>query len=378
MILATRQCVHCILDSNDDPQISLDEHGVCNHCREYKKKEQQHLSQVKDQQNLNAAIKRIRDHTHKKYNCILGLSGGTDSSYLALKAHAFGLKPLIVHFDNGWNSELAVKNIEHIVDKLNLDLFTLVVDWEEFRDLQLAFIKASVVDIEMVTDHAIIATMYKLAIENDIKYIISGTNFVTEQILPRHWIHDKRDHVHIKAINKIFSGKPLKTYPLYDSKLKMKVVWAGIESIALLDYMEYDKEKAKEELQEKLSWRDYGGKHYESIFTRFYQGYILPQKFGIDKRKAHLSNLICSGQITREEALIEMKKPVYDTALLKSDFEFVLKKFDLTRSQFEELMSLPVKKHSDYPIETMIYDRVPALKVLLPVWRFMKKIKHNS
>ncbi len=368
------QCTHCILDSADDPAISFDEKGVCNYCQDYAATENHVV--IKGQaakEKLEESIHKIKKSGEgKPYDSIMGLSGGVDSSYLALKASQMGLRPLAVHFDNGWNSELAVKNIENIVRKLNIDLHTLVVDWEEFRDLQLAFLRASVVDIEMVTDHAIIAALYRLAIKLDIKFILSGTNYVTEAILPPHWIHKKADYIHLKALQKQFVGTPFRTYPVFDLKTRVQADLKKIQSVSLLNYMDYNRDQAKEELKLQLGWRDYGGKHYESVFTRFYQGYILPRKFGIDKRKAHLSNLICSGQLTREQALAELAQPIYDEALLRSDFDFVIKKLGISNAEFEAIMKLPARSHSDFPVEKEIYTRYPALKVVRPGWQWFK------
>jgi hypothetical protein len=267
---------------------------------------------------------------------------------------------------------VAVDNIENVVSKLGFDLHTRVIQWEEFRDLQLAFLKASVVDIEMITDHAIIATLYKLAVKHNIKYILSGTNIVTEGILPLNWIHHKSDHIHIQAIQKRFVGKPLQTYPLLTVRLRNMAQLKGIQSVSILNYIPYHKEKAKEELKQELGWRDYGGKHYESVFTRFYQGYILPKKFHIDKRKAHLSNLICSGQISRDEALQELAKKLYDERNLLQDYDFVIKKLGLTKEEFERIMSTPPRPHTDFPVEREIYERMPVFKLVRPFWRFIK------
>lgn len=367
-------CTQCILSTADDPAIAFDEKGVCNYCRHYKKHEEEVARKgTVNTEGLAALVSTIKEKGKgRPYDSILGLSGGTDSSYVALQAHKLGLRPLAVHFDNGWNSELSVKNIENIVQKLNIPLHTLVVDWEEFRDLQLAFLKASVVDIEMITDHAIVATLYKLAIENDISYILSGTNYVTEFILPPHWVHRKADYIHIRALQEKFNGRPLKTYPVYDLKTRVRAQFKGIQSVSILNYLPYNKEAAKQELFQTLGWRDYGGKHYESIFTRFYQGYILPRKFKIDKRKAHLSNLICSGQLSREEALAELAKPVYDEELLRSDYDFVIKKLGVSQATFEQWMNSPPVPHTAYPVEKEIYERVPVLKILKPLWQWFK------
>jgi N-acetyl sugar amidotransferase len=375
-----RACTRCILDNRDDAKILFDEKGVCSYCRQYDEytalfaKKYPGLDEILIQ--IISDIKKAGKG--KEYDCILGVSGGVDSTYLAMQAKKLGLRILAVHFDNGWNSELAVNNIENIVNKLGLDLHTFVVDWGEFRDLQLAFLKASVVDIELVTDHAILTQMYKFALKYGIKYILSGTNVATEFILPAHWIHNKRDHINIRAISKQFGTISLKTYPLFTSFLKWRCSWNGIRSVSLLDFMPYNKKVVKEIITKELGWRDYGGKHYESIFTRFYQGYILPVKFGIDKRKAHLSNLICSGQITRQEALAEINIPPYPDEIRNNDYNFVLKKLGLTSQEFDKIMQLPVKKHTDYQVETDIYQRIPFLRLLRGGWHLIRKIKNSN
>lgn len=372
-----QQCKNCLLDTIDDPEIVFNEEGVCSYCSLYKvEAEKLPRTETEAKSLLNKCVSEIKKTgQNKRFDCILGISGGVDSTYLALKAKELGLRPLAVHFDNGWNSELAVKNIENIVSKLNLELYTIVVDWEEFKDLQLAFIKASVIDIELATDHAIMATMYKLALQHDIKYILSGHNIATELILPKNWYHDKLDHVHIRSISAKLGNVPLKTYPLLDSMTKFKMSLRNIKTVQLLNYLPYNKAEVKKIIQNKLNWRDYGGKHYESIFTRFYQGYILVNKFGVDKRKAHLSNLICSGQITRAEALQELNRPAYDAVQLQEDYQFVLKKFDLTKEEFESFMKAPIYRHSDYEIDRSIYDRFFLLRLLSPFWKLFKRLR---
>lgn len=372
-----QQCSKCILDTFDDPEIAFNASGVCSYCTNYEKVEAKFVRKgfVGDIE-LKKTIDLIKHVGEGKlYDCIIGISGGVDSTYLALKAKEFGLRALLVHFDNGWNSELAVNNIEGIVNKLGFDLHTFVIDWEEFRDLQLAFLKSSVVDIELITDHAIITKLYQLALQYKIKFILSGSNVVTESVLPKSWTHDKRDHIHIKAISKLFGKVQLKTFPLFTSLLKWRVEWSGIQSISLLDLMPYNKNEIKERISKELGWRDYGGKHYESIFTRFYQGYILPKKFGVDKRKAHLSNLICSGQINRSEALQEMEIPAYPAELFRQDYQFVLKKLGLTENEFTTIMQAPIVKHSNYPVDADVYKRFPVLKILRPVWLLIKLVK---
>lgn len=369
-------CKNCIIDYSDDPNLMIDKNGVCNHCRYYYKEAELLLKTGGEAESLlSETISNIKKYgKNRKYDCLIGLSGGVDSSYVAYLASQFGLKALCVHFDNGWNSESAVKNIESIVNKLGFDLNTYVIDWEEFKDLQLAYLKASVIDIEVLTDHAIYGSMFKIAQENDIKYVLGGHNVVTEGILPYHWTYNKKDFVNIQAIHKHYGTKKLNSFPFLDRKMKRFINKAGVEFVNYLNWVPYKKDEVKRILNQELAWRDYGGKHYESVWTRFYQGYILPVKFGVDKRKAHLSSLICSGQITREEALREMKNPQYDAELLKVDMEFVLKKLGLTKEEFENIMRLPVRDHREFDTEGSFFNYYPFLKPLKPLWQSIKAI----
>lgn len=372
-----QQCAVSVMDTIADPAIRFDEQGISNYYYEYQEAEKKHVFKGEaGETELKRIISAIKEAGKgKKYDCITGVSGGVDSTYLALMAKKFGLRPLIVHFDNGWNSELAVKNIENIIGKLGFDLYTLVVDWAEFKDIQLAYLKASVVDIEAITDHAILGTLYKLAAENGIKYILSGSNIVTEHVLPSNWIWNKGDAKNIKSIHARYGKVPLKSYPFFSSRdfLYYKKV-KGIESISLLNFMPYNKNEVKKTIIDELEWRDYGGKHYESVFTRFYQGYILPVKFGIDKRKAHLSTLIFSGQMTKEEALEELKLPIYDPMQLQTDLDFVLKKFNLSMEEFEALMNLKRHEHRDFDYEKgNIWEKYPILKPIQKLRNFIRK-----
>lgn len=375
---AYQQCSISVMDTIADPNIQFDAKGICNYYYEYLDAEKQFVykgDSGKDK--LNEIVDQIkREGQGKKYDCITGVSGGVDSTYLALQAKKLGLRPLIVHFDNGWNSELAVKNIENIISKLGFDLYTLVVDWEEFKDLQLSYIKASVVDIEVLTDHAIMGTIYRLANQYGLKYILSGNNIVTEHVLPSHWIFNKSDDINIRDIHAKYGKVPLKTFPFFSFKERRYLTNViGIKTIPLLNYMPFDKNEVKETIIRELDWRDYGGKHYESVFTRFYQGYILPVKFKIDKRKAHLSNLIFSGQLTKEEALEDLKKPIYNIEQLRTDKEFVLKKFGVTEQEFDELMKLPRKEHRDFKYIKPFFDKYPYLRIFTPLWRKIKAIR---
>ncbi|MDB6129920.1 MAG: N-acetyl sugar amidotransferase, partial [Verrucomicrobiales bacterium] len=326
------------------------------------------------QSQFDALIRQIKEAGRgRQYDCLVGVSGGVDSTYVAYIAKREGLRALAVHLDNGWNSELAVKNIENIVTRLGFDLFTYVIDWNEFRDLQLSYLKASVVDIEAATDHAISGILYRLALKHRVKFILGGNNVQTETVLPRHWYWNKDDYINVKAIHAKFGTVPLKTYPFFGFREKWLSEYKNIRTVPILNYLPYIKSEVKKTIQEELGWRDYGGKHYESIWTRFYQGYILPAKFGIDKRRGHLSSLIGAGQITRDEALAELKKPIYDEEQMKTDRTFVLKKFGLTEDQFINLIALPIRSHRDFASHGPIYDRYPMLRPLKPLGDFVKK-----
>jgi len=303
-------------------------------------------------------VARIKaDGRGKKYDCLIGISGGVDSTYVAYLVKQLGLRPLAVHLDNGWNSELAVKNVENIVTRLGYDLYTLVINWEEFKDIQLSYLKASVVDIEVVSDHAIFSTMYKLAKEKQISYIISGTNIVTEHIMPSSWLYQKMDFANLKDIHNRYGHVRLKTYPLLNfRKYLYYSAVLRLNPVSILNYVPYNKKEIKGVISRELGWRDYGGKHYESVFTKFYQAYILPEKFKIDKRKAHLSTLICSGQITKEEALAELEQPIYPPSELKDDKEYVIKKLGLTEEEFDEIMSRPPRRHQEFKTDKKLKE----------------------
>ena len=366
------------MDNIADPDITFDEKGICNYYYEFQESYKEKVrSGEQGEKELAEIVEKIKeDGKGKPYDCVMGLSGGVDSTYVAHLAKKYGLRPMAIHFDNGWNSELAVKNIENIVSKLGFDLHTYVINWEEFKDLQQSYLKASVVDIEAITDHAIFATLYRYAGEKGYKYILSGTNVQTENTLPKTWIHPKSDHINIKAIHKKYGKVNLKTFPFMDAKVKRYYVkMKGVQSVSVLNYVDYNKANVKKLIQEELGWRDYGGKHYESVWTRFYQGYILPTKFKIDKRKAHLSDLIFSGQITKEEALKELEQPIYPQEVFEQDYEFVLKKFGWTDEEFKEIMALPPRSHYDFDHEMPIDKRYPILGPVKKLYRILFPVK---
>ena len=346
-----RQCTRCLMDTSDI-DIQFDDSGICNHCIRYEIELPKRVFKGPEgERKLTEILNEIKkSNTKKEYNCIIGVSGGVDSTYVAYLTKKMGLRPLAIHFDNGWNSELAVTNIEKTLDKLDIDLFTYVIDWEEFKNLQLSFLYASTPDGEIPTDHAINALLFLEANKRGIKYVISGMNFATESISVSSWSYGHSDWKYIKAVHKIFGTKKIKNYPHFNlTKLFYLTFIKRIKVVSLLNYLEYNKVEAMKILKKELDWNYYGGKHYESVYTRFYQGFILPIKFGIDKRKGHLSDLINSGQLTRVEALNELSKPIYDPILLKQDTVFVLKKLGLSEAQFEKILNIPRKYYSDYP-----------------------------
>jgi N-acetyl sugar amidotransferase len=332
-----------------DPDIVFDEQGVCNHCRLSDRILPLRVPAPQEaRRRLAALVAKIKSSgRNREYDCVLGVSGGIDSSYLAVVAAELGLRPLAVHFDNGWDSELAVGNIERLLNRLGIDFFTYVVDWTEFRDLQLAFLRASTPDCEIPTDHAIFSVVRQIAVERGIRHVLSGTNLRTETHIPDAWSQGHADWRYIRDVHRRFGTQPLRTYP-HRSRLRDLSYRFRVRYVELLNLMDYRREDAKALLESRFGWRDYGGKHHESVYTRFYQGYILPVKFGYDKRRAHLSSLICSHQIERAAALAALEQPVYTPEALRADREYVLKKLGLSAGQFDELMALPRRTIADF------------------------------
>ncbi len=359
-----------------DPQITFNAEGNCNHCTDYlSMRDNQQSAEKGLQTELDAIISEIKENGKgKEYDCVIGLSGGVDSSYLAyLAVKEYGLRPLAVHLDNGWNSKLAVKNINNTIISLDIDLHTHVIDWNEFKELQLAYLRASVIDIEVPTDHAIRAALYNAAEENDIQYLLRGYNRNTESIIPKAWTFLKIDKKNLLDIHRKHGNGTLKTYPTIDSTRISVLEKGGLKTFAPLNYVGFDQEKVEEIIQAELKWKSYGGKHHESVFTRFYQGYILPKKFGIDKRRAHLSTEICNGLLPRDTALEVLKDSPYDEEQLKLDYDYVVKKFDLTSQEFDALMALPIRSHFDYATELKSKIRKKLLDPRNPVYRFFKQ-----
>lgn len=338
-----------------DPTITFDADGVCSHCYYADKV----LPTVRwtpegSVRALERIAATIRNASDGPYDSIIGLSGGVDSSYAAYLAKRLRLRPLAIHFDNGWNSELAVENIQRVVEGCSYDLQTYVIDWKEFRDLQRAFLLASVVDIELLTDHAISAAMARLATENGVRYMLSGINTATEHGMPAAWYWDKADWTNIRGIHRQFGTVPLRTFPHQPRSqlLRARLLGRGPVTVQLLNYVNYRRDEAARTLTREFGWREYGGKHHESTFTRFYQSYILPTKFGIDKRRAHISDRIRNGEMSREEALEALARPHYESPeVLANEREFVLKKLGISEAEFERILSAPVRRHEDFPTD---------------------------
>lgn len=355
-----------------DPDITFNHEGVCSHCMRYSIVSKSRLipPQIREKELLKL-VREIKTAGHgKPYDCIIGISGGVDSTYVAWLVKKYGLRPLAVHLDNGWNSELAVANIQKTLDKLGIDLHTHVIDWEQFRDLQVSFLKASTPDGEVPTDHAIFALLYETASQYGLKHVITGTNVVTEAVLPEKWGYGYFDWRYVKDVHKRFGTSKLSTYPHFSLfKLAYYMFFKKIRMVSILNYIDYDKSEAMQLLQNELNWVYYGGKHYESIYTRFYQAFLLPRKFNIDKRKAHYSNLICSGQLSREEAIKMIKEPVYPENLLQEDKDYVIKKLQLSEQEFEMIMSLPTLTFESYKTSHSFFQR--AKKILNATRRYI-------
>ena len=382
-------CNRCIMDITDR-YIEFDENGVCNHCLQFDEKvKPQILTWEQKEQKLKELVAEIKSAGKgRKYDCIAGLSGGMDSSYVLYLAKKHGLRTLVVHFDNGWDSELAIKNIENIVKGTGFDYYNYIVDWREFRNLQLAYFKASVVDIEVPTDMGIFSLLPKVASKYNVKYILFGENIETENIMGKDWnFTHKMDRGNLLAINKKFGNTKLKTFPMVTPLERYYYNFKGIKQVNILTYSECCYDIIKKVLLQEFGWKDYGVKHGESTFTKFYQSYVLPEKFGFDKRRAHLSNMICSGQISREDAIKRIKKPVYTEAELKEDYEYVLKKLKLSRDEFEEILARPIKSHYDYPVnqdpdaihyKLMRRIFVKSLEILIRIKNIPRKLKSLS
>ncbi|MDO9265524.1 MAG: N-acetyl sugar amidotransferase, partial [Sulfurimonas sp.] len=360
-----RYCSRCVMDTTDS-KIIFDENGVCNHCREFDEvTSKRWFPNVEGTKKLEAIYKKMKnENAHKEYDCILGLSGGVDSSYLALKLYEAGVKPLVVHVDGGWNSELAVANIENIVNYCGWHLHTIVIDWEEMKDLQLAYLKSAIANQDVPQDHAFFASLYHFATKYGINYIISGGNIATESIFPSSWLWSAMDADNLHAIHKKFGTQKLKNYKtigFYELYFYYPFI-KKMKTIRPLNFMPYIKSDALQELKDKVGYKEYARKHGESVFTKFFQNFWLPMKFGYDKRKPHLASLIVANQISREEALKELEKPLYDEKELKDDKEYIAKKLGVSDDEFEQILKMPSHYYSDFVNMEKKYKRMKKIQ----------------
>jgi N-acetyl sugar amidotransferase len=338
-------CSRCIMDTSVQG-IRFDENGICTFCKIQDEIDKKYPLNSDSEIKLKQLADKIkRKGNHNKYDCIVGVSGGRDSTFTLYNTVKLGLRPLVVHFDNGWNSEIAVQNIKNATKKLNVDLYTHVADWEEFKDLQRTFLKASVSDAEVPTDWVIFSVLFKIAAKENIKYIIHGHSFRTEGTTPLTWTY--MDGRYVKHIHKKFGSGKTKSFPVMGliGYLYYTLI-LRIHQERILYYIQYDEKKVMDLITKELNWKDYGGKHHESKYTAFFQGYILTRKFNIDKRKLHFSALIRSGQLTREEALRKVQVDPYSGG--EELLDYCLKKLDFTREEFDQIMNEPPKTFMDY------------------------------
>lgn len=371
-------CTSCVMDTSDE-RITFDDAGVCDHCLGFKRDvlPNWHPNE-KGAVIFSEIAARIKaSGKGKPFDCIMGMSGGLDSSYLLhLAVSEFGLRPLVFHVDGGWNTDLAVNNIQVLVDKLGLDLYTEVINWEEMRDFQLSFFKAGVPHLDIPQDHAFVATLYHFANKHGIKYILNGGNFSTECVRnPKEWLYYGTDMAQLKDIHRKFGRVKLETYP-FSSVLFHKVYLRyvrGVQVIKPLNLLPYTKEHAGQVLSERYGWRPYPQKHFESRFTRFYEGYWLPTRFGYDTRRVQYSSLILTGQMTRDEALDRLKKPAYDPETIDEDFEYISTKLGISVAELRGYHEMPLKTYKDYSNREWMFDLGAKILKTLGVERAVKR-----
>jgi N-acetyl sugar amidotransferase len=356
-----QMCTNCVMDTSDS-KIIFDEKGVCDHCNTFYNDilPYWHTDERGDK-TLKEIVRKIKKEGEgKDFDCLMGMSGGIDSSFLLYKmVSEYGLRPLVFHVDAGWNSQIAVNNIEKLVDGLGLDLYTEVINWEEIKALQLAFFKSGVPHIDVPQDHAFFATMYKFASKHKIKHILTGGNYSTECVRnPLEWMYYQSDSIQLRDIFKKHGNGKLKNYPVTNvlwHKIYLPYI-KGIKLIRPLDYIPYHKDEAMQTLVDKFGYQKYPQKHFESRFTRFYESYWLPEKFGFDTRKVQYSSLILTGQMTREDALNQLKEKAYDLNTIRQDFEFIATKLGISIEELKSYMDAPNKTYKDYKSQDGIYN----------------------
>lgn len=363
-------CKRCVLDENV-PEIEFNEKGVCNYCELHESLNRAFPNGKEGEKILEDLFREIKKNGKgREYDCVIGISGGVDSTYLIHTAKSYGLRPLAVHVDNGWDSEISVSNIKNSIEKLSVDLYSYVIDWKEMKDVLKSFIKASYIWADAPTDVALVSALYKVAAENKIKYILVGNNFRTEGRQPTEWTHV--DYKVIKYIHKKYGSiKKLKSFPnLSNIDLFKYEFLYGIKMVKPLYFMDYDKQAAKDLVSKEYGWRDYGGHHHESIFTRFIIGYWLPVKCGVDKRKITFSAQIRSGLRTREQALKELKELPYSQRQINLDRDYVIKKLGLPEKEFEEIMKSEGKSFRDFPSYFKLYSNISKyLKFVFSIFK---------
>jgi len=371
-------CTNCVMDTSDS-QIVFDEDGRCDHCNGFKSDV---LPNWHPNDNGKAMFRNVVEKIKiagkgKDFDCIMGMSGGLDSSYLLhLAVTEFNLRPLVFHVDGGWNTDIAVNNIQMLVDKLGLDLYTEVINWKEMQDFQLAFFKSGVPHLDIPQDHAFVATLYHFANKHNIKYIVNGGNYATECVRnPLEWLYYGTDMAQLRDIHKRFGAQPLKTYP-FSSVLFHKIYLRYIRSVQVvkpLNYLPYTKKQATDVLSKTYGWLPYPQKHFESRFTRFYEGYWLPTRFGYDTRRVQYSSLILTGQMTRQEALLKLEQPAYDPATIDEDFEYIATKLGIAVAELRHYHQMPLKTFRDYKNQQWLFNLGAKMLKLLGVERAIKR-----
>lgn len=371
-------CTRCVMDTTDS-KIVFDENGVCDHCLDFEQnvKPNWHTDERGDAELKKIIAKIKEDGKGRDFDCIIGMSGGADSSYLLhVAVKEYGLRPLVFHVDGGWNSQIAVNNINVMIEKLGLDLYTEVINWEEMKDFQLAYFKAGVANIDVPQDHAFVATLYNFAAKYKIKYILNGGNISTECVRnPLEWIYYGTDMAQIRDIRKQFGTNPMKTYP-FSSVLRHKLYLRYIQKVQVvkpLNYFPYIKEQAMQVLADEYGWIPYPQKHFESRFTKFYEGYWLPKKFGFDTRKVQYSSLILTGQMIREDALEKLKTPAISDDDAKHDFEYIATKLGISVEELQNYFDQPNKTYKDYKNQQSLFDLGAKVLKYIGVERSIKR-----